>query len=117
MRGGRTGERMKRRCSTLDMPPLRGELLRSMMMGQQGGSLRYAPSMGAAGPREKYVYAKRRSNKCPRVTTQSTLPGLLSYTNYVHYNTSIDSSTLTLFDLHVPKVRCVVIHNVLTRNV
>lgn len=45
----------------------------------------------AACPAEKCVYAKRRSNKCPRVTTQSTLPGLLSYMNYVYYNTLIDS--------------------------
>lgn len=56
MRGGRTGERMKRLvlhigyAAVRAMPPLRGELLRSMMMGQQGGSLRYAPSMGAAVP-------------------------------------------------------------------
>jgi len=41
------------------MPPLRGELLRSMMMGQQGGSLRCTPSMKPPSiPMEKYIYAK-----------------------------------------------------------
>lgn len=51
MRGGRTDGRVKRRvlhighAAVRAMPPLRGELLRSMMMGQQGGSLRCAPSM------------------------------------------------------------------------
>jgi len=74
------------------MPPLRGELLRSMMMGQQGGSLRCAPSMRPPSiPWKNIFMQKRRSNKCPRVTTQSMLPGLSSYTNYVHYNTLIDS--------------------------
>lgn len=48
MRGGRTDEETALHigyAAVRAMPPLRGELLRSMMMGQQGGSLRYAPSM------------------------------------------------------------------------
>lgn len=76
MRDGRAD-----RCSTLDMPPcalLRGELLRSMMMGQQRRVVkmrtlgqRAALSVPAEG-KKKYAFMQSAGLiNVPRVTAQS----------------------------------------------
>ncbi|KAL0112041.1 hypothetical protein PUN28_013336 [Cardiocondyla obscurior] len=100
------------------MPPLRGELLRSVMMGQarrivKARTPRWVAAARSRGKRER---EKKKRNafmqnadliNVPRFTTQSTPPSLLSYTNYARYNTLIDfRGSSSPFDLHTRKTRC-----------
>jgi hypothetical protein len=84
-----------------------------MMMGQQRRVVKMR-TLGRGGALTRFRGRKNAFMQSaglinvPRVTTQSTLPGLLSYTDHVYYNTLIDSfrdnhDTRPVPDLHIQK--------------